>query len=180
MHGESLLYLGHFRFVLRSGDERHSQTLGTEATRATHTMQILVVVAGEIVVDDDVHTFNIDTTAEQVCGHQNTLLEFLEGLETSDSLLLRQGGVNADGGEIALFQQTSQLGRATHFGHENHDLVELQTVQQVAQFAVLLFLRQTHVVLLQTVQSQLRVVVNEDLTRLKIIGKKRSNQQQYH
>ena len=41
-------------------------------------------------------------------------------------------------------------------------MVELQGVQELHQLPVLLCLSQTHVVLLQTMKSQLCVVINED------------------
>lgn len=47
------------------------------------------------------------------------------------------------------------------------NLVELQDVEQVEEFAVLLAVLQFAVVLLQTVKSQLRLVVHKHLHRLK-------------
>lgn len=36
--GESLLHLLHLLLVLRGGDERHRQTLGSEATSSSHAV----------------------------------------------------------------------------------------------------------------------------------------------
>lgn len=47
----------------------------------THAVQVLVgsiIAIGEVVVHHDVHALDVDTTAEQVGGHQDTLLEVLE------------------------------------------------------------------------------------------------------
>ena len=45
-------------------------------------MKIRICVFGHIVIEDDVDTFNIHTTSEQVSGHENTCLEFFEFLVT--------------------------------------------------------------------------------------------------
>ena len=42
----------------------------------------------EVVVDDDVDTFDVDTTAKQIRGDQDALVELFEGLEASNALLL--------------------------------------------------------------------------------------------
>ena len=42
-------------------------------------MKVAVSVRRAVVVDDDVHTLDIDTTAKNVGGHEDTLLEGLEG-----------------------------------------------------------------------------------------------------
>ena len=47
-----------------------------------------VHLVGEVVVDDDVDTFDVDTTAKQIRGDQDALVEFFEGLEASNALLL--------------------------------------------------------------------------------------------
>ena len=50
----------------------------------------------------DVDSLDINTTSEDVGGHQDSLLEALELLVPINSLLLRDAGVNADAGEVAL------------------------------------------------------------------------------
>ena len=55
---------------------------------------------------------------------------------------------------------------SVYLGYEDDDLVELESVQQVVELAVLLGLVQAHEVLLQSVQGQLGVVVDEDLHRV--------------
>ena len=48
-------------------------------------MEIGVGVARKIVVDGQVDTLNVDTTAEDVGGNTDTLLEVLEGLVALDT-----------------------------------------------------------------------------------------------
>ena len=41
-------------------------------------MKVLISALGHVVVDDDVHTLEVDATAEDVGGHQDTALVLLE------------------------------------------------------------------------------------------------------
>ena len=68
-------------------------------------------------------------------------------------------------GEVALLQQLVELDGALDRLDEDHHLVELERVEQLVELAVLLVLSQLDVVLLQPVQSQLRVV-DVDLHRV--------------
>ena len=38
-------------------------------------------LVGEVVVDDDVNPLDVDASAEQICGHQDALVELLRGRE---------------------------------------------------------------------------------------------------
>jgi len=49
-------------------------------------MEVAVSVSGAIVIDDDVHTFHINTTPENICSNQNTFLERLEGCVARDTI----------------------------------------------------------------------------------------------
>jgi hypothetical protein len=48
-------------------------------------MKVGVGITGEIIVDGQVDTLDIDTTAKDVSGDTNTLLEVLERLVTLDT-----------------------------------------------------------------------------------------------
>ena len=39
---------------------------------------IALYLIGEIIIDDNVNSLNINSSAEQIGGHQNTLVELLE------------------------------------------------------------------------------------------------------
>lgn len=58
------------------------------------------------------------------------------------------------------------------------DLVEVQCIQQVCQLPVLLLLVQHHIVLHQTVQRQLALIINVDLCWLQTARKAAGNRQQ--
>ena len=38
-------------------------------------MKIAIRICGRIIVHDDIDTFNVDTTTEDICGNQNALFE---------------------------------------------------------------------------------------------------------
>ena len=48
-------------------------------------MKVTVGVRRAVVVDDDVHTLDIDTTTEDIRRYQYTLLEVFEGLVAVDA-----------------------------------------------------------------------------------------------
>lgn len=52
-----------------------------------------LIRTGEVVVDDHVDTLDVDTTAEEVRGHQQTLLPVLELVVLLDSVHMTRGGL---------------------------------------------------------------------------------------
>lgn len=71
--------------------------------------------------------------------------------------------MDSNTGEVALPQKLVQLvGTESAFDKDN-DLVELQGVKKVTEFAIFLLFAQLDVVLLETVESELCVVVNVHL-----------------
>lgn len=96
------------------------------------------------------------------------LLEILELLVSGQSFLLIHSPVDSNGREILLNQQLSQSNASLHALDENDDLVEFQDIQKLEQFSILFCILQLAVMLLQTVQSQLGLVVNVNLHGLKI------------
>jgi hypothetical protein len=49
-------------------------------------MQIAVSIRWAVVIDDDVDTLYIDTTAKDICRNKNTLLKSLEGCVSIDAV----------------------------------------------------------------------------------------------
>lgn len=86
------------RLVLWAAHEGDTQTLRTESTGTTDTMQIRVRLIGHIVVDGYVDALDIDTTTEDVSSHANTSLELLELLVSFDTIVM------SDGRSIMLFK----------------------------------------------------------------------------
>jgi hypothetical protein len=116
---ESLLNLLEHVLVRIVADKRDTQTLGTETPSTTYAVQVGVGVGGEVVVDGEVDALDVDTTAEDVGGDADTLVELLEFLVTLDPmamlalvvdtfvvsdlpLLLTDARVHRNTGEVAL------------------------------------------------------------------------------
>ena len=49
-------------------------------------MQITIGVRRTVIIDDDVHTLNINATAEDISSDQNTFFEGFEGGVSADSI----------------------------------------------------------------------------------------------
>jgi hypothetical protein len=168
---------------LLAADEGDTETLGTETTSTTDAVKVGVGIAGKIVVDGKVDALDIDTTTEDVSSDTDTLVELFEllvALDTgwmSDSvgllrllgyvpLLLRNTRVDGDTGEVALAQKLVELSGTESALDEDDDLVELQLIEKVVELTILLSLTKLDVVLLETVEGELSLVVNVNLQRV--------------
>lgn len=74
--------------------------------------------------------------------------------------------VDSDTGEVALPQKLVQLVGTESALDKDNDLVELQIVEKVTEFAVLLLFAQLDVILLKTMKCELSVVVDVHLERV--------------
>lgn len=110
-------------------------------------MEIRISVCWEIVVDSQVNPLNINTTAKDVGGDTNALVELLEFLVAFDTdgqsvmkiafvsncrdlpFLLAHARVHCDTGEIAFAQQLVQFSRTEGALDEDNDLIELEAVK---------------------------------------------------
>jgi hypothetical protein len=81
-------------------------------------------------------------------------------------LLLADTRVDSDTGEVALPQKLVQLVGTESALDKDNNLVELQVVEEVTEFAVLLLFAQLNVVLLETVECEFSVVVDVHLKRV--------------
>ncbi len=90
------------------------------------------------------------------------LLEIFELLVAGKSLFLAHPPMDGDRGEVLLDQKLRQSHASLHGFDEDDHLIELQHVQELKQLPVLLRVLQFHVMLAQSVKSQLRFVVNVD------------------
>jgi hypothetical protein len=74
--------------------------------------------------------------------------------------------VDRNGGEVAFTEQLVELSGTEGGFDEDDDLVELKTVEEVVEFAVLLGFLELDAVLLQTVESELGLIVDVDFERV--------------
>ena len=83
---------------------------------------IRILTFWHVIVEDNVDTLNIHTTAKQVRGNENTSLEVLEELVALETLLLVHGAVNINGGKVLLLQQCRQGNATLNRFDKNNDL----------------------------------------------------------
>lgn len=69
-----------------AADKGNAETLGTETASTTNTMKVAVGIAGKVVIDGQIDTFDIDTTAEDVGCDANALFKLLEFLVAVDAI----------------------------------------------------------------------------------------------
>lgn len=94
-------------------------------------MQILVRGVREVIVDDNIDSFNVNASSKQICGHQDTLVEIFKGFVASNSLFLFHSRMDADGREVAIIKETIQFIGTSNFGNEDDDLIEFQSIQEI-------------------------------------------------
>ena len=166
VHLKSALHLVEYLLVRLAGNERDGKALGAETTSAANAVQELVRVVGKVVIDNNIDTLNVDTTSEQVCGNEDASIELLERFVLRDALLLLLSGMNADRRKVALGQQTIQFVSTGDLADEDDDLIKLKRIKQIVELSVFLGLGKLYVVKLQSMESQLGVVVDVNLHRI--------------
>ena len=85
-------------------------------------------------------------------------------------LFLGEGSVDADSGEILFGEKLGECHTSLYGPDEDNNLVELQQIQKVEQFPVLLALLQFYVVLLESVEGEFGFVVHENFQSLVVSG----------
>ena len=102
--------------------EGDGETLGSKPASSGNTMKVGVSVLGHVVVEHNVDSLNVHATAEEIGGHEDSLLEILELLVSGESLLLSHASVNGNGGEILLYEELSQGHTSLHRLDKDDDL----------------------------------------------------------
>jgi hypothetical protein len=74
--------------------------------------------------------------------------------------------MHSDAGEVAFTEDLVEFGGSESALDEDDDLVELESVKEVAQFSILLSLAEFDVVLLETVECKLGLIIDIDLERI--------------
>lgn len=151
---ESLKLLQSIAILL--GDEVDGNTLTTETTTTTNSVDVVLLGDGEIKVDDKGDLLNIDTTGQQIGGNQDTGRTRSELLHDSITLGLVHLTVNGRDGEL--------LGSKTLGNHvdlslgvaENNGLGDRDGLVQVAEnLELVLLLVNVNVELLDTFKGKL-------------------------
>ena len=85
-------------------------------------MKVGVGILGHVVIEDNVNSLNIHTTAEQVGSNQDTLLEVLELLISGKTFFLGHRSVDGNGGEVLVNQELGKSHATLHTLHEDDNL----------------------------------------------------------
>ena len=75
---KSLLNLFKNFLILVRLNKCDGETLCAKPTSAPNSVQVTVAFAGHVEVEHDVNLFDVDTTTEDFCCHQNAVLKLLE------------------------------------------------------------------------------------------------------
>jgi len=161
---EAVLNLLKDGLVLIRGNECDGETLGAESAGTADAVEVCVCVGGHVVVEDNVNTLEVNTSAEDVGRDKNTRAVVLEGGVSFNTSLLIKSRVHVDRGEVALIQDLVKEGAALYTLDKDNNLVELEVVQKAIELSGLLVLLELDVVLKETMKSQL-ALVNKDFER---------------
>ena len=131
-------------------------------------MQVRIWRIGHIVVNHNINPFNIDSPAQHIGRNANPLIKILEGFVPRDSLFLGKATVDRDGWEVTLAEETVEFAGSANGFDKDDDLVEFEGIEEVVEFAVLLGFSEADEELLKAVQSQLGLVVDVNLERLRV------------
>jgi len=71
--------------ILVRGDKSDCETTSSETASSPHTMKIAIWSIRHIVIYDDVDSFDVDSSTENVCGDTDSLVEVFETLVASDT-----------------------------------------------------------------------------------------------
>lgn len=99
MSAVELLNLAHHADIV-SGDEVNGHTLPAETAATTDTVDVVLTVGREVVVDDQGHLLHVDTTGEQVGGDEDTGRARAEFLHDDVALALVHVTVHGRDGEV--------------------------------------------------------------------------------
>jgi len=149
--------------VVFGADETDGKTFGTESTGSGYSMEVSIRILWHIVVENDVNSFNIDTSSEKIGGDQNSSLKVLELAVPFQSFFLVHASVDIDGWKVLVFEELVQSNASLNRFDEDNDLVEFEGVQEVKQFSVLFLFLEVDKVLSETVKGELGIVVNVNL-----------------
>lgn len=162
MSAESALDIGKNLFIFLGGDERDSLTLGFETTSSTDSVHVIFSNLRHIEIDNEVNSFDINTSTDQISSNQNSVLTFLEFLVNSGTVLLFEVTINEGVGMSLFRNELREIFSSILLVDEDDDLIVTDLVEELEQDRDLLLFFDLDVILFQTVQNELRVIFDED------------------
>jgi len=160
---ESLLDLVENFSIFLGGDERDGKSFGSESSSSSDSVQISICIQRHVVIDDNVDLLNVNTSSKDVSGDHDADLKVLELFVLFDSFgLFHWISVNAGGRKVDLLEDLVQ-NFCSLFGLDKDDkLVEVERIEKIDEFSVLLVLFELNKVLLESVKDEF-AVIDEDL-----------------
>ncbi|KAI6772526.1 hypothetical protein HG530_003484 [Fusarium avenaceum] len=156
-----LLDLTHHSDVL-GGDEVDGNTLSAETTTTTNSVDVVLTVGGEIVIDDQGNLLDIDTTGEKVSGDQDTRRTGSELLHNQVTLTLVHVTVHGGDSEVTSSELVGKPIDLSAGVAEDDGLGDSDGLVQVGKSVKLpLLLLNSNVELLNTLQGKL-ILLDQD------------------
>jgi hypothetical protein len=124
-------------------------------------MEVSIGVSRHVIVENNVDFLNIDSTSEDLSSNKNAVLEFLEAIVDLDALLLSEVTVHSLRRKSLFVEDFSQLNSVRNSLHKDDNLIEVKSIDEVSQLSILLVLIKLHVVLLKSMESEFRLVLNK-------------------
>lgn len=149
-----LLDLTHHTDIV-SGDKVDGNTLTTETTTTTDTVNVVLTVGGQVVVDDQRNLLDINTTGQKVSGNQDTGRTRAELLHDNITLALLHVTVHGRDSEVTGSQLVGEPVDLSAGVAENDGLGDgdsLVEVRECVEFP--LFLLNSNVELLDTLEGK--------------------------
>mmetsp|Transcript_8817 Transcript_8817/g.14529 ORF Transcript_8817/g.14529 Transcript_8817/m.14529 type:complete len:216 (-) Transcript_8817:598-1245(-) len=143
-----------------------SNSLTTETTRSTNTMDVVLTVGGQVEVDNKRHLLDINTTSKKIGGNQHTGGTRAELSHDNVTLTLVHISVHAGDSEITLLHLLLQPVNLTTGITVDDGLSDGQSLVQITKGIQLPFFSLNgNVKLLNTLKSQL-ILLNKDSHRI--------------
>jgi hypothetical protein len=139
-----------------SGNKIDGHTLSSKTTTTTNTMDVVLAVGRQVVVDDQGDLLDIDATSQQVSGNKNTRRPRSELLHDQITLVLVHISMHGRHSEVTSSELLSEpINLSTGVAEDNslRDGDSLVQVRQGIEFPFLFF--DCNVKLLDTLQGQL-------------------------
>lgn len=156
-----LLNLTHHADII-GGDEVDGNTLSAETTTTTDTVDVVLPVGGEIVVDDQGNLLDIDTTGQKVSGNQDTRRAGTELLHDKITLGLVHVTVHGRDGEVTGSELVGKPVNLSAGVAEDDSLSDGDSLVQIGEGVELpLLLLNSDVELLNTLEGEL-ILLDED------------------
>ena len=129
-------------------------------------MNVRIRICRHIKVENHVDLFHVNSSTKYVCCNHDSMFKLFEVLISFNSLFLRQISVNGNRGEIFPSEDLVQFNGVLYVLDEDYDLVEHEWIEEVLELSDLFIIFELHVVLLQTMEGKLFLIINKYFERI--------------